>query len=108
MESLIEALKPLAELGFAGFCIALLAFIIWVTKQGIEMFKGRMKARDAQDAAALASNAEQTKALVDNTTATKDLGSDMKELRGEIKDTLRLNRKIHDKLLQRPCMISDD
>ena len=105
MDSLIESLKPLAELGFAGLCIALLGFIFWATKQGIEIIKGRMKARDAHDAAVVGSNTEQTKALVENTVALKSLGGELTELRRETQDVLKLNRGIKDNLLQRPCMI---
>ncbi len=97
MESLIESLKPLAELGFAGAFFAVLALVMWIIKQ----FVGVMKDHTT-------SQTELTTALGSNTAATTQLSTEVKELRVEGKEGRELMRSVHDKLLQRPCMISDE
>lgn len=77
--TLTSLFSPLIQLGFAGFSVLLLGFIIWLTKQLIALLKSTGEI--------IAANTQATGKLNDTASKSEELMQDL-----------------HDKLLSRPCM----
>ena len=74
---------PLVQYGFAGFAAALLGLVIWLIRKLVDVLEANNKI--------IAAN---TEAIRDLTSTTSDL--------------LKLNRSLHDKIISRPCIASQE
>lgn len=72
--------NPSIQWGFAGFCLALLAFVFWLVKT-------------------------RTVSGKDLTTVISEHTSAVREQTRLLTELLQLNRKIHNRLLARPCLL---
>ena len=72
-------LSPIIQYGFAGFCAVLLGIVVWLIKRLLTVLD------------------ETNKIIMKNTDAIAELNS-------ATVDLLLLNRKVHDKLISRPCI----
>ncbi len=83
MEAVEFILTPVANYGFLGFSVVLLAMVIWLIKQLLSV----MKANNV--------------IVAQNTAA-------MKTLTATVSDLMILNRSLHDKIISRPCIAREE
>lgn len=76
-------IRPVIDYGFAGFAAVLLGVVIWLIKKLLAVLEANNKI--------IAAN---TEAIRDLTSTTSDL--------------LKLNRSLHDKIISRPCIATQE
>jgi uncharacterized BrkB/YihY/UPF0761 family membrane protein len=75
-------MSPVAQYGFAGMCVILMVFVFWLVRKVFQVL------------------AEVTSVIQANTNAITELT----KLSGHDHDLLR---SVHDKLLERPCLVKE-
>ena len=88
MDSIMN--NPAIQYGFAGFSVILIGIIVWLIKQLLQVIKDANKV--------IAGN---TKMIADNSEAVREQSR-------LILDTIKLNRKVHDRLLTLRCFAEAD
>ena len=76
-------IAPIVQYGFLGFSAVLLGVVIWLIRKLLDVLEANNRI--------IAAN---TEAIKDLTTTTCDL--------------LKLNRSLHDKIISRPCIASQE
>lgn len=75
--------SPMVQYGFAGFCFLLLGLVFWMIRKLLDI-------------------------IVKNNEVIERNTSTIGNLLNQSKDELVILRSIHDKLLQRPCLVRED
>ena len=76
-------MTPLTQYGFVGFSAVLLGLVIWLIKKLLLVLE------------------RNSEVIARNTEAIRDLTS-------QTCDLLKLNRSLHDKIISRPCIASQE
>ncbi len=84
-------MSPVVQYGFAGFCVILLALLVWIVRVGVKMV-------------------HEVTRVVDNNTATIDKVNATVERHENnafqrAKETLDAVHDLREKLLARPCLV---
>lgn len=82
--------QPIVQYAFAGFCAVLVGIVVWLIKELLKIIKESNRV--------IAAN---TRMIADNSSAVRDQSV-------MIADSLKLNRRIHDRLLGLRCFAEAD
>ena len=78
--------QPIVQYGFAGLSAALLGLVGWMVYRLFQVLEGN------------------TEVIRQNTAASEQLSGQAKDLEEKTDELIRLDRKVHDRLLSRPCL----
>ena len=79
MDEVNSVMTPLMQYGFAGMSAILLAILVWIIRQLLDLIRS-------------------------NNEALRDVTSAIQAMTTMASDNVKLQRDIHDRLLQRPCI----